>query len=117
MYVYKKEATNLLHKKKQNDPYGNEKMDIHRQHKYTTSGIKDGEPLFAIQTLLGCVSFGFGEGTKAISAPPFKYQAGKKRMRGLGRYFYGGSCRNGYFLSVNKKIAYLYQISNLGYGR
>ena len=104
MCVYKKEAANLLHKKKQNDPYGNEIMDIHRQHKYTTSGIKDGEPLFAIQTLLGCVSFGFGEGTKAISAPPFKYQAGKKRMRSLGRYFTADLAEMDIFFQLIKKL-------------
>lgn len=104
MRAYKKEAKNLLHKKKQNDLYGNEKMDIHRQHKHTASGIKDGEPLFAIQTLLGCVSFGFGEGTKAISAPPFKYQAGKKRMRGLGRYFTADLAEMDIFFQLIKKL-------------
>lgn len=104
MRAYKKEAKNLLHKKKQNDPYGNEKMDIHRQHKHTASGIKDGEPLFVIQALLGCVSFGFGEGTKAISEPPFKYQAGKKRMRGLGRYFTANLAEMDIFFQLIKKL-------------
>ena len=79
-------------------------MDIHRQRKHTASGIKDGEPLFAIQALLGCVSFGFGEGTKAISAPPFKYQAGKKRMRGLGRYFTADLAEMDIFFQLIKKL-------------
>lgn len=47
---------------------------------------------------------------------PFQIPSWKKANARPWPIFYGGSCRNGYFLSVNKKIAYLYRISNLRMG-